>query len=399
MGLKLLSSAMLLYSMNLGIIITIIPLFSRELGADKMTIGFIASVYAIAYTLGALFWGRGSDILGRKLALGLGMLGYSITIFLFTFVNDPSQIFAVRFLGGLADVSFWTVPTAFIADMYAPEEMGAALGKIGTATAIGFIIGSALVDILVEIVKVIDYRGLFKICSAFIFLIALLTLFGIQEKTKPRASSRKTADSSKVMHKYGKLMEKSFVVMYINIAFFSMFFGVIISQFIIYAKDILGPGEAFIGLLIGSYYASEAIIQVPAGKLSDVFGRYRITVLGFIICAFGFFALTFATSLVLLLIPILIIGGGIGTLYITVPAAIMDVAPTSQRGLVSGFQNIAWGIGYFVGPALGGIVVSYYIAAPYLLCVMVSMLGVVLTLYGSKIRNSTSKQYNQNIVS
>jgi len=392
MGLKLLSSAMLLYSMNLGIIITIIPLFSRELGADKMTIGFIASVYAIAYTLGALFWGRGSDILGRKLALGLGMLGYSITIFLFTFVNDPSQIFAVRFLGGLADVSFWTVPTAFIADMYAPEEMGAALGKIGTATAIGFIIGSALVDILVEIVKVIDYRGLFKICSAFIFLIALLTLFGIQEKTKPRASSRKTADSSKVMHKYGKLMEKSFVVMYINIAFFSMFFGVIISQFIIYAKDILGPGEAFIGLLIGSYYASEAIIQVPAGKLSDVFGRYRITVLGFIICASGFFALTFATSLVLLLIPIVIIGAGIGTLYITVPAAIMDVAPTSQRGLVSGFQNIAWGIGYFVGPALGGIVVSYYIGAPYLLCVIVSMLGVVLTLYGSKIRNSTSKQ-------
>ena len=391
MGLKLLSSVMLLYSMNIGILITIIPLFSQELGADNMTIGFIASVYAAAYILGALFWGRGSDILGRKLALGLGMLGYSITIFLFTFVNDPSQIFAVRFLGGLADVSFWTVPTALIADMYAPEEMGAALGKIGTATAIGFIIGSVLVDILVEIVKVVDYRGLFNICSAFIFLIALLTLFGIQEKTKTRALSRKTDSFSKVLHKYGKLMKKSFVVMYVNIAFFSMLFGVIVSQFIVYAKDILGPGEAFVGLLIGSYYASEAIIQIPAGKLSDAFGRYRIAVLGFIICAFGFFALTFATSLILLLIPISIIGGGIGVLYVTVPAAIMDVAPISQRGLISGFQNIAWGIGYFVGPALGGIVVSYYIGAPYLLCMVISMLGGALTLYGSRIRNSTSK--------
>jgi DHA1 family multidrug resistance protein-like MFS transporter len=391
MGLKLLSSAMLLYSMNIGILITIIPLFSQELGADNMTIGFIASTYAVAYILGALFWGRGSDILGRKLALGLGMLGYSVTIFLFTFVTDPSQIFAVRFLGGLADVSFWTVPTALIADMYAPEEMGAALGKIGTATAIGFIIGSVLVDILVEMIKVVDYHGLFNICSVFIFLIALLTLFGIQEKPRSRASSRKTDSSSKVWYKYRKLMKKSFVVMYVNIALFSMFFGVIISQFIIYAKDILGPGEAFIGLLIGSYYASEAIIQVPAGKLSDVFGRYRITVLGFILCAFGFFALTFATSLVFLLIPILIIGGGIGTLYVAVPAAIMDVAPTSQRGLISGFQNIAWGIGYFVGPALGGIVVSYNVGAPYLLCMGISMFGGALTLYGSKIRNSTSK--------
>jgi len=391
MSLKLLSSAMLMYSINIGILVTIIPLFSQELGADNMTIGFIGSVYAAAYILGALFWGRGSDILGRKLALGLGMLGYSVAVFLFTFVNDPSQIFAVRFLGGLADVSFWTVPTALIADMYAPEEMGSALGKIGTATAIGFIIGSVLVDILVEMVKVVNYRGLFYICSAFIFLIALLVFIGIQEKSKPRALSRKTESSSKVWHKYGKMMKKSFVVMYVDIAFFSMLFGVIVSQFIVYAKGILGPGEAFVGLLIGSYYASEAIIQIPAGKLSDAFGRYRIAVLGFIMCAFGFFALTFATSLVLLLIPILIIGGGIGTLYVTVPAAIMDVAPSSQRGLISGFQNIAWGIGYFVGPALGGIVVSYHIGAPYLLCMIISMLGGALTLYRSKIRNSTSK--------
>ncbi len=382
---------MLMYSMNIGILVTIIPLFSQELGADNMTIGFIGSVYAAAYTLGALFWGRGSDILGRKLALGLGMLGYSVVVFLFTFVNDPSQIFAVRFLGGLADVSFWTVPTAFIADMYASEEMGSALGKIGTATAIGFIIGSVLVDILVEIVKVVDYRDLFYICSAFIFLISLLVFFGIQEKTKPRALSRETESPSKVWHRYGRLMKKNFVVMYVDIAFFSMFFGIIVSQFIVYAKDMLGPGEAFVGLLIGSYYASEAIIQVPAGKLSDVFGRYRIAVLGFIICAFGFFALTFATSLVLLLIPVVIIGGGIGVLYVAVPAAIMDVAPTSQRGLTSGFQNIAWGIGYFVGPALGGIVVGYHIGAPYLLCVIVSILGVALTLYGSKIRNPISK--------
>lgn len=104
-----------------------------------------------------------------------------------------------------------------------------------------------------------------------------------------------------------------------------------------------------------------------------------------------FFALTFATSPALLLIPILIIGGGIGALYVTVPAAIMDVALISQRGLVSGFQNIAWGIGHFVGPTLGGIVVSYHIGAPYLLCMIISMFGGALTLYGSRIRNSTSK--------
>lgn len=387
MNLKLLSSALLLYSMNIGILITIIPLFSQELGADDMTVGFIVSVYAVAYIVAAPLWGKASDIVGRKLALGLGMLGYSVVVLLFAFARDPSQILVIRLLGGFVDSSFWTVPTALIADMYAPEEMGAALGKIGTSQAVGFIAGPVLGGILVEAV---DYRSVFYICSAFIFLIALLTLFGIQEK--PKASGKETDSSSKVSRKFGKITKKNITVMYIDIAFFAISFGVITSQFIVYAKEILGPGTEFlVGLLLSSYYVSEAVIQVPAGKLSDVFGRYRIAVLGFVMCAFGFFALTFATSLVLLLIPILIIGGGIGALYVTVPAAIMDVAPISQRGLVSGFQNIAWGIGYFVGPALGGIMVSYHIGAPYLLCMITSMVGGALTLYGRRIRNSTSK--------
>ena len=92
MNLKLLSSALLLYSMNIGILITIIPLFSQELGADDMTVGFIVSIYAVAYTVAAPFWGKTSDILGRKLALGLGMLGYSVVVLLFAFARDPSQI-------------------------------------------------------------------------------------------------------------------------------------------------------------------------------------------------------------------------------------------------------------------------------------------------------------------
>jgi len=367
--------------------LTIIPLYSEILGADKMTIGFIVSVYAAAYTVAAPFWGKASDIFGRKLALGLGMLGYSIVVLLFSFASDPSQIMVIRLLGGFVDSSFWTVPTALIADMYTPEQMGSALGKIGTSQAVGFIAGPVLGGILVEAV---DYRGLFYICSAFIFLIALLVLFGIQEK--PRAYSGKADVPSKVSRKFGEITKKSFAVMYIDVTFFAISFGVIISQFIIYAKEILGPGtELLVGLLLSSYYVSEAVIQTPAGKLSDIAGRYRIAVLGFVMCAFGFFVLTFATSLVLLLIPILIIGGGIGILYVTVPAALMDVAPSSQRGLISGFQNIAWGIGYFVGPALGGIVVNYHIGAPYLLCVTISMFGGALTLYGSKIRNSTSK--------
>jgi MFS family permease len=101
MRLKLLSSLLLMYSMNLGILIFIIPLYSKDLGADKMTVGFITSAYAIAYTVSSPLWGKASDILGRKLALSLGMLGYSVAVLLLAFVSDPGQIIIVRLLGVL----------------------------------------------------------------------------------------------------------------------------------------------------------------------------------------------------------------------------------------------------------------------------------------------------------
>lgn len=387
MGLKFLASLLLLYSMNIGIVITFVPLYSQSLGADKMTVGLTVSVYAAAYTVAAPLWGKASDHLGRKLTLGMGMLGYSIVVFLFTLARDPGQLLIFRFIGGLTDSSFWTVPTALIADMYTSQELGTALGKVGTFQAIGFIAGPLLGGFLVETV---GYRHAFHICSVFMFLSTLLLLLGVREKT--RVAGEKSESLPKTRLKFRELMKKKFVIAYANTALYAICFGIIVSQFIVYAEGILGQGADFlVSLLVSSYYVAEALIQAPIGRLSDVIGRHRATVLAFVLCALGFFMVSSSSSLMLLLIAILIIGGGVGGLYVTVPAALMDVAPASQRGLASGFQNIAWGTGYFVGATLGGLIAGISAGAPFMLCVATSVLGVAITLYGSQTRNSANE--------
>ncbi|UCE16156.1 MAG: MFS transporter [Candidatus Bathyarchaeota archaeon] len=382
-NLKFLASLLLLYSMNIGIIITVIPLYSERLGADDMTVGFTVSVYAAAYTATSLLWGKASDLFGRKLTLCIGMLCFSVTVFLFAFAHDPGQLLILRLVGGLTDSSFWTVPTAIVADMYTSREMGTALGKVGTFQTIGFIAGPLLGGILV---KAFNYRILFYICSVFILLITLLMLFGIREK--PRVFNRKNESATKAQLKFGEIMRGNFAIAYTNTALSAICFGVIVSQFIITASKILGSGtELFVGLLLSGYYVAQAFIQAPIGKLSDVIGRRRVTVLGFVLCALGFFLLSFSSYLSFLLIAILIIGGGMGALYVAVPAALMDKAPASQRGLVSGFRNIGWGSGYFVGSTLGGLVAGYFVGAPFMLCVVTSFLGSAITLYGTRTEN------------
>ncbi len=375
MDLKLLSFLLLFYSLNLGVIITLNPLYSESLGADQMFVGLIVSAYAIAYTASAPVWGKASDILGRKLALSLGMLGYSITTFLLALASDPIQILVIRMLGGLTDSSFWTVPTALIADLYAPQERGIALGKIGTVQLAGLIVGPSLGGFLKAGFN--DYSTVFYICSALIFSTALLVFFGLKEET--RVSSKETKIYSETQPEFGGTARKSFAATYVNMAFTAIAFGVLVSQFIVHANKILGPEKEYlVGLLLTSYYVAEAFVQPPAGKLSDKTGPYRTTQLAYITCALGFLILTFAQSPLLLLVGVVFAGLGVGTLYVTLTVSLMDMAPSSQRGLVSGVQNIAWGAGYFVGPMVGGIVATYSVSAPYLFCAIAAAVGGLL---------------------
>jgi len=375
---KILSLLLLMYSVNLGVIITLTPLYAESLGADELFVGLIVSAYAIAYVVSAPVWGKASDLLGRKLALSLGMLGYSIAVFLFAFAKDPSQILVIRMLGGLTDSSFWTVPTALIADMYAPKERGMALGKIGTVQLAGFIVGPFLGGALKAGLN--NYSSIFYICSALMFFTALPIFFGRREE--PKAFNKEKKSTPETLLEFKGAAKKNFATTYVNMAFTSIVFGVLVSQFIVHANEILGPGKEYlVGLLLTSYYIAEAFIQPPAGKLSGTIGSYRTTLLAYITCALGFLILTFASSLVFLLIAVVIAGLGIGTLYVTLTVSLMDMAPSSRRGLVSGFQNIAWGVGYFVGSMVGGIVATYSVSAPYIFCVIASMAGGVLTSY------------------
>ncbi|MGD8505582.1 MAG: MFS transporter [Candidatus Bathyarchaeota archaeon] len=379
MNLRLLYLVLVIYSVNVGILVTIIPLYSNSIGANEMVVGLIVSTYAIAYVAASPLWGKASDLLGRKLALGLGMLGCSAVIPLFSIAADPNQLVLIRLFQGFADASFWIVPTIIVADVCGPSERGMALGKIGTFQGMGFIIGPLLGGLLSE---QLGYSYLFYICSGLAFLTALLVFFGLQKMSKV-----KDEDSYKVRPRFKAVATKSFTIAYFHTVLSAVFFGVIVSQFVLHADEILGK-EYLVGFLLTGYYIVETFIQPAAGKLSDSIGRHWTILLAFVACAFGFAMLILTSSFVSFSIAIMIIGGGIGGLYVSLTALLMDAASSSQRGLVAGIQNIAWGIGYFIGPAVGGIAATSSFSATYMLCIIASIIGGTLTLI-SQYRIST----------
>lgn len=374
MNFKLLYLALIINSASIGMVITVVPLYIDSMGVDSVTLGFIVSAYAIAYVVASPIWGKASDILGRKLALILGMSGYCIAVLFYSFVNDPLQMLPIRLLQGFTDTSYWTVPTALIADVCVHDELGKTLGKMGTSQVIGLVAGPLVGGIVIE---QFNYSTAFYFCSALTLLAVLLVFFGVHVKKIP---SREIKVSSKVWSSFDAEVKRSFVVAYLNSMLSAVSFGVVVSNFLVHADAVLEGNKLLVGILLASYYFVEALIQPLAGKLSDIIGRRSAILLAFAVGGLGFFTLIFSFSFVSFLIAIVIVGAGVGQLFITLTTALMDLAPPTQRGLVSGLQNIAWGMGYFLGPMIGGLVAVYSVSAPYAFCVITSVFGGVLAL-------------------
>ncbi len=383
MNLKLLYLVLAIYSLNIGIIVTIVPLYSSRLGADEVAVGFVVSAYAVAYVVASPLWGKASDFLGRKLALGLGMLGCSLSAFLFPLAGDPSQLMVIRLFHGLVDAAFWIVPTIIVTDLCVPVERGTALGKVGTFQGLGFIVGPFLGGLLLE---QLNYPSVFYICSVLALSTALMVFIGLHDARAQKSPLREDAGSSGTNQSpmQGRLRVREggrrFAIGYLQTILSATFFGVIVSHFVLHASEVVGQ-EYLVGLLLTSYYIVETFVQPLVGRLSDTLGRHRAILLAFLLCALGFFMLIFSPSLVLFLMAIVIIGGGIGGLYVSLTAFLMDLASRDQRGLIAGMQNLTWGIGYFLGPAIGGVLAALYsFSAVYVWCIVASVVGGVLTL-------------------
>ncbi len=394
MDLRPLYLALIIFTMSMGILSIVIPLYSYGLGADSLAVGLIISAHAIAHILASPLWGRASDRVGRRLSLGIGMLLSSVTVPLYPFVNDLGFLAVISFLRGITDASFWIVPWALIADLYTPQELGQVFGKVGMIQGIGFIVGPFFGGFLVS---QLSYPNIFYMSSAFVLFTALLVFFGVDEKS--RVLAEKSKGSSEIRLESGAMAKKSLAIAYVDTALSGLFLGVINSQFIIHAGEILRK-EYLVGFLLTSYYFAETFIQPLAGRLSDMFGRHRTILFAFIMCAIGFLALLVPPSFVSFLIATVIVGMGVGMLYIAPSALVMDVTPPSQRGLIVGFYSTVWGIGFFLGPLLGGAAAIYSDSAPYMLSTIASAMGGILALIGLmwKPKKNTAENLNSDLV-
>lgn len=159
-------------------------------------------------------------------------------------------------------------------------------------------------------------------------------------------------------------------------------FGIIIPVLPRLIEQLTGSGldgaAIYGGLLTTSYSLMQFVSAPVLGGLSDRFGRRPILLGSLLGLGLDYIFLAFAPSIAWLFVG-RIIAGISGASFTTAMAYIADVSEPEKRAQNFGLVGAAFGIGFIVGPVIGGIFSQFGLRVPFLIS---AGLALINWLYG-----------------
>src|ERR1700720_892236 len=110
--------------------------------------------------------------------------------------------------------------------------------------------------------------------------------------------------------------------------------------------------------VILAYLIAATVLVLMAGRLSDLFGRKRAYVGGFVVFALASLGAGFAPNATVLILWRVLQGIGSSFLFANAAALVTDAFPKGELGLAMGANTMVAAIGLVLGPVLGGALVA-----------------------------------------
>lgn len=155
-------------------------------------------------------------------------------------------------------------------------------------------------------------------------------------------------------------------------------FSLILPFMPFYAQD-MGASPLTIALILGLFSALQFVSAPIMGRLSDVYGRRPMLIASQVSTFVSFLILAQARSIGMLFLS-RAVDGALGSNYTIAQAYISDVSSKKDRSKAFGISGAAFGIGFMIGPAIGGFLSKFGFSVPAYLAAGISLLTIILTV-------------------
>jgi MFS family permease len=122
----------------------------RDLGMSKATSGFLQTLTLLASGIGGLFFGFLADRIGRKQALMLSILTYSICSFGSGLSTTVLMLAVFRFILGLGMGGEWNTGATLVAETWPDELRAKAIALVQSSWAIGYALAALVAGVVLR---------------------------------------------------------------------------------------------------------------------------------------------------------------------------------------------------------------------------------------------------------
>ncbi|MBL6951471.1 MAG: MFS transporter [Alphaproteobacteria bacterium] len=340
-----------------GIVLPILPFYAQAFDATPMQISLLVAVYSAVQIVSSPIWGRLSDRYGRKVILLLTLTGGAMAYLWFGFAGSLASLFAARALSG-AMAGNVAVAQAYMADISTPDDRAGAMGRLGAAFGLGFVVGPALGGLLIGVQPgTADFALPCLVAAGIAAIAVILGLIMLREPPQHKTKEHGLVSFQQLRAAIGRNNIPAIIGLNFLVGFA---FTALMVLFPLWCQAHLGwsPrqvsfGYVYIGLLV-------AVLQgVMVGPLTRKIGGPRILLLGATALTTGLFLVPWVNSGVAFAADTLLLCMGTSFCHPTLAAMISQRADEAHQGTVMGTAGSVLALGRITSPPLAGLLFTH----------------------------------------
>lgn len=341
--------------MGQTIVFAVLPPIARKIGMDDLEVLSIFMLSAFFWVVMGPWWGRRSDIFGRRpfIVIGLSAFAFSMTAFATVLhfgmagalggLALYALLISTRSIYGIVGSATPAAAQAYIADRTPPERRTAGMAAFSAAFGIGAMVGPAFAG---AVVAIDPLAPLFGVAAAAICAV-LSVWFFLPERTAPkeRAVRPKLSPLDRRIRPYLIYGLSTAIATAIPIQFIAFYF---IDRLTLRSEEALQlVGVALSAAAMASLFSQLVLVQrfnLPPSTLMR-FGPILIAVGHLVIAASG--------DVGPLVFGMLLSGLGAGMLTPGFVGGASLSVGSDEQGSAAGLSNAAGASGFIFAPIIG----------------------------------------------
>ncbi|MFT3904712.1 MAG: MFS transporter [Steroidobacteraceae bacterium] len=364
--------------LGFGIMVPLVPYMADRFGATPSITTWILGSYSLCQFLAAPLWGRLSDRFGRRPILISSLCGAALSYLLLAHANSLGWLLLSRALAG-AMAGNVSAAMAYATDVSKPEQRARAMGTIGAAIGLGFMLGPAIGGALAgNDERVANFTTPALVSFALALLALLLVAWRLKESYPAEARARHLADQ--VERGRWALLRTNPALRLIALAALLVTFSqsTLESIFALWAMKRFSVGPAMIGYSMFMLAIVAVLMQgVLVRRLAPRYGEHRLALLAIVSYAAGLLVVAFSPALPGVIVGLMLVGLGAGAFNPSGSTLASREAGVSNRGAVMGAYQSSTALARVIGPLTSGPVYTHFgSSAPFLLGGLVTLQAI-----------------------